>query len=159
MKKIICFCIVINILLLVGCQNSGGKVVKLTNNNYTDYLSVQLVTDSDDSIADAELIIESKDDKYIFEDLVVEAKFDWECYGKCYGMDQYRFKSGSGQIKVECDKMKRKWYRYGNLISDEEWDSIYYEKARTRKLDPFIKVENIKYNILSGTVRKNDLES
>ena len=53
MKKIICFCIVINILLLVGCQNSGGKVVKLTNNNYTDYLSVQLEPWSNGSIADA----------------------------------------------------------------------------------------------------------
>lgn len=96
MKKIICFCIVINILLLVGCQNSGGKVVKLTNNNYTDYLSVQLECWSTDTKADANLIIESKDDKYIFEDLVVEAKFDWEC--KKY---QYESESGSGQIKVD----------------------------------------------------------
>ena len=153
MKKIICFCIVINILLLVGCQNSGGKVVKLTNNNYTDYLSVQLVTDSDGSKADAELIIESKDDKYIFEDLVVEAKFDWECYGK-----NYKFDSGSGQIKVECDKMKRKWYKSGHLISDQKWDSIY-KSTGTWSPNPRIKFENIKYNILSGTVRKNDLES
>lgn len=153
MKKIICFCIVINILLLVGCQNSGGKVVKLTNNNYTDYLSVQLGSWGTYTHADAKLIIESKDDKYIFEDLVVEAKFDWECSG----MHQV-LGSGSGQIKVECDKMERKWYGNGNLISDQEWDSIY-KRTKTYTPEPSIEFENIKYNILSGTVRKNDLES
>ena len=153
MKKIICFCIVINILLLVGCQNSGGKVVKLTNNNYTDYLSVQLEPWGNGYYADAQLIIESKDDKYIFEDLVVEAKFDWECSGMHEVLGR-----GSGQIKVECDKMERKWSRLGVLISKQEWDSIY-KSTRTRSPAPRIKVENIKYNILSGTVRKNDLES
>ena len=85
---------------------------------------------------------------------MVEAKFDWECYGK----DRVRYDTGSGQIKVECDKMERKWYRFGNLISDQKWDSIY-KMTKTWSPDPRIKVENIKYNILSGTVRKNDLES
>lgn len=168
---VILICIFIIVCGLGGCQNTGKKKVRLTSDNYEDFLNIKIVKAS----MQLKVEVESKNKDYIFEDATATIYYAYdveveveETYFRDNEWGGYEWSNGT--YKWEIAKYTDGTYgsnQSGHIEIVLNRDGNYYEefgleikpieqKWQSRKINN-LKITNIEFK--SGTVRKNELEN
>ncbi len=144
-----------SIFLFAGCQTSGKNGVKLTEENWADYL--ELTTDLNSRSHVVKFCIKSKKEDYIFNDVEGTIKYFYDLYNGEGEVVSFR-DNETGEIRNGLNQTGSVGFqldRYGNFYIETkvktENDYDISDHLRINKFKPILKFK-------SGTVSKKELE-
>lgn len=160
--------LLMSIFLFAGCQTSGKKGVKLTEENWADYL--ELTTDINRDLNSKNYVvkfcIKSKKEDYIFNDVEGTIKYFYDIYDNWGEVADFG-DNETGEIWNGLNQTGSDGFqldRYGNFYIETELKNedlrITYYYFTSDDFIAFFRIENFKpiLKFKSGTVSKKELE-